>query len=124
MQHREAAADAGGHAAPLHHEEKEVKAMRANLVTGLLGKALLVAGLLVAPAWELALAQTSTPRITGTVTDDGGAPVTDAIVTAGSTTTNPTRNALTSERGFYALPGLPPDEYEVTVRRLGIQPHQ
>lgn len=68
-----------------------------------------------------AAAQSSTTRITGTVTGEDGAPVTGATVSARSIATNITRSATTSDRGFYVLPGLAPDEYEVTVRRLGQQ---
>jgi hypothetical protein len=67
-------------------------------------------------------AQTSTSRITGTITSDGGAPVGDATVTARSTATNTTRSARTSASGFYAIPGLNPGEYEISVRRIGIAP--
>ena len=80
----------------------------------------LLALLLGAPTTTLA--QTSTSRITGTVTGEGGAPVPDATVTARSVNTNLTLSARTSERGFYAIAGLTPDEYEVTVRRLGLEP--
>src|SRR5688572_11526604 len=68
-----------------------------------------------------AAAQTSTARVTGTVTSDGR-PVPDATVTARSITTNITRSARTSASGFYAIPGLNPDEYEITVRRIGVAP--
>ncbi|MBA3340988.1 MAG: TonB-dependent receptor, partial [Gemmatimonadaceae bacterium] len=69
-----------------------------------------------------ASAQTTTARITGTVTGDNGAPVADAIVTARSITTNLTRSARTSGNAFYALTGLTPAEYEITARRIGLQP--
>lgn len=68
-----------------------------------------------------ARAQTSTAMITGVVTSEG-APVVGAIVIARSISTNARRGARTSERGFYALPGLTPDEYELTVTRFGMQP--
>src|SRR5687767_8197318 len=67
-------------------------------------------------------AQTTTARITGTVTGDNAAPVADATVTARSITTNLTRNARTAANGFYALAGLTPDEYEIIARRIGLQP--
>jgi hypothetical protein len=67
-------------------------------------------------------AQTTTARITGTVTSDNAAPVADATVTARSVSTNLTRSARTAEKGFYALTGLTPDEYEITARRIGLQP--
>src|SRR5687767_9593928 len=67
-------------------------------------------------------AQTTTARITGTVTGDNAAPVADATVTARSVTTNLTRSARTAANGFYALTGLTPDEYEIIARRIGLQP--
>ena len=69
-----------------------------------------------------ALAQTSTARITGTITSTDGQPVGDATVTARSVSTNITRSARTSASGFYAIPGLNPDEYDISVRRIGITP--
>jgi hypothetical protein len=67
-------------------------------------------------------AQTSTARITGTVTNADGSPLADAVVSARDMSTNISRSARTSERGFYALVGLNPAEYEVMVRRLGSAP--
>ena len=64
--------------------------------------------------------QTSTARITGTVTGEGAAPLADAIVSARSLTTNTARSTRTSATGFYALNGLQPDEYELSARRLGM----
>jgi hypothetical protein len=83
--------------------------------------ALLVLPLLGA-APQIAGAQTSTAIVTGMVTSEEGAPVADATVTARSVSTNTRRSARTSARGFYALPGLAPDEYELTVSRLGLAP--
>ena len=82
---------------------------------------LAVAALLTAP-WRAADAQTNTARISGTVTGEGGSPAVGATVTARSINTNLTRSAVTSDRGFYVLAGLPPDEYELSVRRIGLQP--
>ena len=65
-------------------------------------------------------AQTSTARISGIVTDAGGAPLSDVTVSGRSISTNAMRNARTSATGFYALSGLQPDEYELTVRRIGM----
>ena len=57
-------------------------------------------------SWAAASAQTSTARITGTVTAEGGAPLADATITARSLATNTVRNARTSSTGFYALNDL------------------
>src|SRR5687768_80470 len=67
-------------------------------------------------------AQTNTARISGTITGEDGAPISDVLVSARSLATNLARNTTTSARGFYVLAGLPPDEYELTVRRIGVQP--
>ncbi|WP_353266002.1 hypothetical protein, partial [Gemmatimonas sp.] len=48
-----------------------------------------------------AAAQTSTARITGVVRGEDGAVVAGVVVTARSLSTNITRSASTSERGFY-----------------------
>ena len=85
-------------------------------------RSLLLALTLTGLAWTTADAQTTTARITGTVTGDNAAPVADATVTARSITTNLTRSARTAANGFYALTGLTPDEYEIIARRIGLQP--
>src|SRR6202165_4704555 len=68
------------------------------------------------------LAQTSTGNIRGHVTGPGGAAVSDAQVVARLTSTNQTRGATTNASGFYYLAGLTPGSYEITVRRIGLQP--
>lgn len=67
------------------------------------------------------LAQTSTGAVRGYVTVSG-APVSDAQVIARLAATNETRSASTNSAGFYYLPGLRPGTYEITVRRVGLQP--
>ena len=67
-------------------------------------------------------AQSNTARISGTVTGEDGAPLAGVVVAARSVNTNLTRTTQTSERGFYVLPGLPPDTYELTARRIGLTP--
>lgn len=68
------------------------------------------------------LAQTSTGNIRGYVTGAGGAPVSDAQVVARMPATNETRGTMTNASGYYYLGGLRPGEYELTVRRVGVQP--
>ena len=68
------------------------------------------------------LAQTSTGNIRGHVTGPGGAAVSDAQVVARLTSTNQTRGVTTNASGFYYLAGLTPGSYEITVRRIGLQP--
>ena len=67
-------------------------------------------------------AQTTTASIRGFVTGPGGGPVNDAQVTARLTATNQTRTTTTNASGFYYLGGLTPGAYEISVRRLGLQP--
>jgi len=68
------------------------------------------------------LAQTSTGNIRGHVTGPGGAAVSDAQIVARLTSTNQTRGAATNASGFYYLAGLTPGSYEITIRRIGLQP--
>ena len=66
--------------------------------------------------------QTATGAIRGYVTGPGGTPIADAQVVARLAATNETRGATTNSAGFYYLPGLRPGTYEVSVRRIGMQP--
>ena len=66
--------------------------------------------------------QTATGAIRGYVTGPGGTPIADAQVVARLAATNETRGATTNSAGFYYLPGLRPGTYEVSVRRIGLQP--
>ena len=68
------------------------------------------------------LAQTSTGNIRGHVTGPGGAAVSDAQIVARLTSTNQTRGTATNASGFYYLAGLTPGSYEITIRRIGLQP--
>jgi hypothetical protein len=97
-----------------------MKSSKFNLgrFTGFLG---LVIALIVSARGDV-LAQTSTGNIRGHVTGPGGAPVGDAQVVARLTATNQTRGATTNASGFYYLAGLTPGSYEITVRRIGLQP--
>ncbi len=74
--------------------------------------ALLLAAALVVPG--IAWAQTSTSSIQGTVRSDSG-PLPDAQVEAVSPDTGFRRNAITTGNGRYALSGLTPGVYTVTV---------
>ena len=70
---------------------------------------------------ELA-AQTSTGAVRGYVTDEAGAPVADAQIIARLAATNEMRAATSNAAGFYYLAGLRPGAYEITVRRIGLEP--
>ena len=67
-------------------------------------------------------AQTNTGAIRGYVRGADGQPVPDATVTAVDSVTTITRNALTNAEGFYALNGLRPAQYTISVRRIGFNP--
>ena len=66
-------------------------------------------------------AQTFRGGIVGTVTDNKGAGIEEAKVTAINTVTGLTRDALTSLHGYYGLPELPIGEYALTVRKSGFR---
>ena len=68
------------------------------------------------------IAQTPTGNIRGYVTGAGGGPVSDAQVIARMPATNETRGTTTNASGYYYLGGLRPGEYQITVRRVGVQP--
>ncbi|HYT04161.1 MAG TPA: carboxypeptidase regulatory-like domain-containing protein [Gemmatimonadales bacterium] len=69
-------------------------------------------------------AQTSTGSIRGYVTDSSGAPLEGARVIAVNIQTSAQREVATQARGFYALLGLVPAEYEVTARHIGMAPQK
>src|ERR1700687_723581 len=97
-----------------------MKSSKFNLIR-FAGLVSLVIALVVSARGNL-LAQTSTGNIRGHVTGPGGAAVSDAQVVARLTSTNQTRGAPTNASGFYYLAGLTPGSYEITVRRIGLQP--
>src|SRR6185312_13103107 len=68
-----------------------------------------------------AFAQKITGDISGTVTDNSGAMVKDAKVTATNKGTSETRSATTSDAGFYRILELPPGIYTVTVTAQGFK---
>lgn len=72
-------------------------------------------------AAAVALGQTETGQITGTVRDTTGAVVTGAKVTAKSSTTGLTRETTTNSLGIYVLSSLKPDTYEVTIEAAGFR---
>ncbi len=69
-------------------------------------------------------AQTSTGSIRGTVTDSAGAPLSGAQVVAENTSTGVQRTVTANDRGFFALGGLTPAPYQITVRQIGFTPVQ
>ncbi len=71
-----------------------------------------------------ALAQTSTSRITGTVTDATGAVINGAAVTAKNEETGVTQTQTTTDAGFYAFPSLSVGTYTITVESPGFKTTQ
>jgi Carboxypeptidase regulatory-like domain/TonB dependent receptor len=69
-----------------------------------------------------ALAQVETGQIVGTVTDQSGAVVPNATVTARNLATNAERTSQTSTTGAFLVESLEPGTYEVTVKTTGFQP--
>src|ERR1700730_14115376 len=69
----------------------------------------------------LALGQTETGQITGTISDGTGAIVVGAKVAAKSVSTDATRETTTNGSGNYTISGLKPDTYEVTVEATGFK---
>ena len=78
--------------------------------------AVLLALLTVAAAAE---AQTTLAALRGKVTDDQGAVLPGATITAKHLATNTVRTGVTSEVGQYYLPNLPAGEYDVTSELSG-----
>ncbi|MBK7927727.1 MAG: carboxypeptidase regulatory-like domain-containing protein [Bryobacterales bacterium] len=69
-----------------------------------------------APVWAQSLA-----RLTGTVTDNTGAVVSGAKVTARNVSTGVTTEAVSNPSGGYLFPFLPPAEYEVACELQGFK---
>lgn len=85
---------------------------------------LLLVGSISILATPSAVAQTSTAIIRGRVTDEQGAPVPDARITVRNPATGAERTISSQPDGHYALPGLAPAEYDLTVRRVGLAAQQ
>jgi hypothetical protein len=81
-----------------------------------------VAAVLLAAFAASAGAQTSTGSIRGEVLDENGSPIAGADIRARNTATGVERSTRSNERGGYALPGLTPAEYDLSVRRIGNRP--
>jgi hypothetical protein len=71
-----------------------------------------------------ALAQSNNGRISGTITDNSGAAVANASVTATNIDTHVARKALTDTAGFYVVPNLPVGQYDVAVEAPGFRKAQ
>ncbi|MFL6208791.1 MAG: carboxypeptidase regulatory-like domain-containing protein [Pyrinomonadaceae bacterium] len=81
----------------------------------------LLLGLLLAVA---VAAQTSTSRITGTVTDANGAVVPNATVTVTNEATGVVQTQSTTDAGLFAFPSLPVGAYTIKVELQGYKTTQ
>jgi hypothetical protein len=64
-------------------------------------------------------AGSTTASITGTIADEQGAIITDAVVTARNIQTNFIREVQTDKDGSFVIAQLPPDTYSLTVKAEG-----
>src|SRR5262245_49799439 len=71
--------------------------------------------------WAVPALAQATGSIAGTVHDPSGAVVASAKVVARSIATGYQRSVKTSGSGDYAIPLLPPDDYEVKIEAPGFQ---
>src|SRR5437870_7717214 len=65
--------------------------------------------------------QGATAQISGTVTDQSGAVLPGAEITATQTETNVSRNAVSNETGSYVLPNLPVGPYRLEAALPGFR---
>lgn len=71
----------------------------------------------------MAFAQVETGQISGTVTDQSGAVVVNATVTAKNLGTNAERSTQTNSTGYYQLSGLAVARYQISITGAGFQPY-
>src|SRR5262249_32292069 len=74
--------------------------------------------------WVPAHAQSDRGVLTGTVTDNSGAVIPGATVTATNAATNVTASTVTTEGGLYAIPALPPGTYKLRVELTGFKAYE
>ncbi len=84
-------------------------------------KSILFLVALIATLTGGALAQTGTSRITGTVTDQAGAVLPGAKVTARNEATGVTYNTQTNSAGTYSFDSIPVGNYEIKVEAAGFR---
>ncbi|MGH9940868.1 MAG: carboxypeptidase regulatory-like domain-containing protein [Pyrinomonadaceae bacterium] len=87
-----------------------------------LGVKTTLAALLVFYAASLAAAQQTSSTLTGVITDQAGAVIVGAKVTAESVETGLTREVVTDGEGRYVFPGLSVGEYELRAEMTGFRP--
>ena len=69
----------------------------------------------------LAVAQTTSSRIMGTITDPAGAAIPGATITATNVDTGVGFKTVTGEQGEYAIPALPAATYKLTIASTGFR---
>ncbi|MBI4480569.1 MAG: TonB-dependent receptor [Acidobacteria bacterium] len=84
-------------------------------------KALFLPAMVLLLSASMAMAQLTTGTINGTVTDQSGAAVPGANVTAKNTETGASRATVTGPTGRYEFPSMPGGTYEVTATSQGFQ---
>src|SRR5271156_6115455 len=71
-----------------------------------------------------AFAQINTTSVTGTVNDPTGAVVPAAAIQAVELATGVKLDAVTNDKGAYAIPALPAGAYRITVNKAGFKAEQ
>ena len=72
---------------------------------------------------QLIVAQETTARITGQVTDQTGAVVNNAELTLTNPETRDSRTATTDDNGYYSIAFIPPGKYDLSVKVAGFKEH-
>ncbi|MCC6585439.1 MAG: TonB-dependent receptor [Bryobacterales bacterium] len=70
---------------------------------------------------SVAVAQTTSTTILGTISDGSGAGIAGVQVTATILATNQTRSTASNELGYYTIPGLEPGEFKLTAQKSGFK---
>ena len=94
-----------------------MRTQRRTISTSRLAAALLCVAAFVFPA----IAQSNRGTIVGTVTDQNGAAIKDAKVTATNTATGNAHEATTSDEGTFTIPALEPGNYSIKIEASGFQ---
>src|SRR2546423_3417932 len=97
--------------------------MKTDLNIAFLGRCVLAVWL-VALFVPLAISQSSTGSVRGTVRDQSEAVVPNAGVTLTNTATNVALKSKTNEVGFYVFPVVTPGQYRLTVEVAGMQKYE
>jgi hypothetical protein len=84
---------------------------------------LVIAFTITSEVARTASAQVLYGSIVGTLTDETGAVVPQAVVTVTHTSTGLSRRATTDERGYYAIPNLQEGSYDLAVSAGGFKPY-